>query len=206
MKQGMNGTPRTVRVPILVLMTADEHRESAREVRITDPKELRALAHPVRQRVLAELYAGEVLTASEAASLCGASPSAMSYHLRALHRVGLVEPVPSDDGRERPWRRAADTFDIDRSAYAAAGPRAGQEQLSLWAHEISSAIDTLAGNLSEGNAGGMITSGRLWLTGEEEQEMGRAVLELWKRYGGRTRGDHPVGASLCVLYMLSVPE
>lgn len=187
-------------------MSQDQHPDRPQEVRITDPQDLRALAHPVRQRVLAELYAGEVLTASEAARLCGSSASAMSYHLRALHRVGLVEPVLSEDGRERPWRKAADTFDIDKSAYAAAGPVAGQEQLSVWSEEITSGLESLARTLSTGNAGGLVTSGRLWLSDAEEQELGREVLALWKRYQGRTRSDHPAGASLRVLYMLSVPE
>lgn len=156
--------------------------------------------------MLAELYAGEVLTASQAAVLCGASPSAMSYHLRALHRVGLIEPVPSDDGRERPWRKAADSFDTDRSAYAAAGPGAAQEQLGLWAEEITRAIDGLAQRLTQGHTDGVITSGRLWLTDEEEQELGREMLALWKRYADRTEHEHPAGASRRALYTLIVPE
>ncbi|WP_232075867.1 ArsR/SmtB family transcription factor [Phytohabitans suffuscus] len=37
--------------------------------------------------------------------MAGLSPSATSYHLRALARYGLVEQAPSrGDGRERVWR------------------------------------------------------------------------------------------------------
>lgn len=184
--------------------SADPQRP--RELRITDPHDLRALAHPARQRVLSELYAGEVLTASEAAQLCGLSASAMSYHLRALHRVGLVEPVPSTDGRERPWRKAAETFDVDHAAYASAGTAAGQQQLTLWSEEITSGLATLAQRLSAGSDSGFATSGRVWLTPEEEQELGRDILALWKRYQGRTRAHHPPGSARRVLYMLSIPE
>ena len=69
-------------------------------VTIEDPQALRALAHPARQRVLEELYVGEVLTATQAAQLCGLTPSAMSYHLRALEKWGVVtRDEPTGDGR-----------------------------------------------------------------------------------------------------------
>jgi len=58
--------------------------------------------------VILELYSGEVLTASEAAEICGLTPSAMSYHLRALQKAGMVEREESADRRERPWRAAAE--------------------------------------------------------------------------------------------------
>ncbi|HET6740226.1 MAG TPA: helix-turn-helix domain-containing protein, partial [Kribbella sp.] len=72
---------------------------------ITDPQAIRALAHPARQRVIDELYNGRVLTATECAELAGLTPSAMSYHLRALEKWGIIERADeTTDGRERPWR------------------------------------------------------------------------------------------------------
>jgi len=44
-------------------------RTDRSELRITDPRALRALAHPARQRVITELFSGEVLTATEAGRL-----------------------------------------------------------------------------------------------------------------------------------------
>src|SRR5665647_3712685 len=71
---------------------------------LTDPRAIRAIAHEARQQVMDELYGGSVLTATEAAQICGLSPSAMSYHLRALEKWGIVvRDDPSSDGRERPW-------------------------------------------------------------------------------------------------------
>ncbi|HET6987330.1 MAG TPA: winged helix-turn-helix domain-containing protein, partial [Kribbella sp.] len=76
-----------------------------KRVVITDPRAIRALAHPARQRIIDELYSGRVLTATECAELAGLTPSATSYHLRALERWGIVERADaSADGRERPWR------------------------------------------------------------------------------------------------------
>lgn len=72
---------------------------------IRDPKLMRALAHPARVTVLEVLSDGRHSTATELADACGLSPSAMSYHLRAMARVGLIEEAPGrGDARERLWR------------------------------------------------------------------------------------------------------
>src|SRR3954468_13567654 len=75
---------------------------------ISDPRAIRALAHPARQRVIDELFNGKVLTATECAELAGLTPSAMSYHLRALEKWGIIQRADeSADGRERPWKAPA---------------------------------------------------------------------------------------------------
>ena len=75
---------------------------------LTDPRAFRAVAHPARTVVIDELYGGAQCTASELATRTGLSPSAMSYHLRALEKWGIVERAePAADGRERPWKRSA---------------------------------------------------------------------------------------------------
>jgi DNA-binding transcriptional ArsR family regulator len=77
-------------------------------VELRDPKAIRAIAHPARMVVIDALYdQGRELTATQAAELAGITPSAMSYHLRALERFGIVKRATSSDGRERPWVRAA---------------------------------------------------------------------------------------------------
>jgi DNA-binding transcriptional ArsR family regulator len=65
---------------------------------------VRALAHPVRLRLLTHLMSAGPATASDCARAVGDTPSNCSYHLRVLARHGLVEPCDSGDGRERPWR------------------------------------------------------------------------------------------------------
>ena len=62
------------------------------EVVLTDPAGVRALAHPARLVVIDALYDGEVLTATECAERAGVTPSAMSYHLRALEKAGPRRP------------------------------------------------------------------------------------------------------------------
>src|SRR3954471_19661707 len=74
--------------------------------RVTDVAALPHLAHPVRYRTLGHLMAIGPQTASECASVVGATASNCSYHLRELERYGLVERVRDGvgDARDRPWR------------------------------------------------------------------------------------------------------
>jgi DNA-binding transcriptional ArsR family regulator len=76
---------------------------------ITDVRTIRALANPVRYRILGHLMEHGPRTASECAEVVGATPSNCSYHLRELARYGLVERVAAAaaDGRDRPWRPTA---------------------------------------------------------------------------------------------------
>jgi DNA-binding transcriptional ArsR family regulator len=91
-------------------------------VRITDPRVMRALAHPARIEIVEYLNdTGAAVTATECAGMVGLSPSATSYHLRELAKYGLVEQAPSrGDGRERVWRSVGTGVHID--ADPAEGP------------------------------------------------------------------------------------
>lgn len=71
---------------------------------LTDPLELRALAHPIRIKLLAAVGLRGTLTATEAAELMGGSPASCAYHLRTLAKYGFLEDAGGEDRRERPWR------------------------------------------------------------------------------------------------------
>jgi DNA-binding transcriptional ArsR family regulator len=71
--------------------------------------------------IIDALGTGQTGTATQFAEVVGLSPSATSYHLRALARYGLVEEAPTrGDGRERVWQRRPGargvTFDADTDA------------------------------------------------------------------------------------------
>jgi DNA-binding transcriptional ArsR family regulator len=73
-----------------------------RELR--DPKALRALAHPIRLRLLEELALGGPMTATELGERVGQSAANCSWHLRQLAQYGFVEEAGGGTGRQRPWR------------------------------------------------------------------------------------------------------
>jgi len=66
---------------------------------------VRALAHPLRLRLLDLLRFDGPSTATRLAGRIGESSGATSYHLRQLARFGYVEEAPGHrGGRERWWR------------------------------------------------------------------------------------------------------
>ncbi len=100
-------------------------------VHLRDPAVMRALAHPARLAIMGHLGTGAAATATECAEIVGLSPSATSYHLRALARAGLVREAPSrGDGRERVWTSAFGRYQV-ASEQATTDPevRAAEDQL-----------------------------------------------------------------------------
>src|SRR5437763_14688176 len=77
--------------------------------------QLRALAHPLRLQLLQVLQAEGPATASQLGRRLGESSGATSYHLRALHRAGMVEEAEQRNGRERWWKRAPERVGIPNS-------------------------------------------------------------------------------------------
>jgi DNA-binding transcriptional ArsR family regulator len=71
---------------------------------LTDPRAMRAMAHPVRLALMEALGHYGPLTATEAAERVGESPSNCSFHLRQLAKYGFVEEAEGGKGRQRPWR------------------------------------------------------------------------------------------------------
>ncbi len=74
--------------------------------RLTDPRALRAMAHPIRLSLIGVLRREGPLTATQAGELIGESSASCSFHLRQLAKYGLVEEAGGGKGRERPWRAA----------------------------------------------------------------------------------------------------
>lgn len=77
--------------------------------RLADARELRALAHPLRTKILELLFLTGPLTATEVADRVGESPANCSWHLRQLAKHGYVEEAPGGTGRQRPWRAVVES-------------------------------------------------------------------------------------------------
>jgi DNA-binding transcriptional ArsR family regulator len=179
--------------------TVTVDRSERTQLTIRDPQVMRAVAHPARIAILEHLTDVDSATATECASVCGLSPSATSYHLRALAKVGLVEEAPSrGDGRERVWRAPMhgfmiDTDDSDPEAVSAAISvleivlGRDEEQMRSWmnrAHEVPKEWSDAIG----------LTRHQLMITAEELKDLQAAVADLLKPYGRSTRTDSPPGA------------
>lgn len=74
-----------------------------------DAAAIRALAHPLRSRLLTALRTDGPATATFLAQVLATNTGATSYHLRRLAGVGLVEETEAGRGRERWWRAASES-------------------------------------------------------------------------------------------------
>ena len=178
---------------------------------LTDPRDIRALAHPARLVVLSELQGDDELTATELATRAGITPSAMSYHLRALERAGIVRRADlSEDGRERPWRSSHAGLRIESSSPAATAPaeelllattldgtrRAFGDYLRIQADEPAEWRDVPS-----------IHRARLWLTAAEAAELTQQFEALVDPFRERRApGKRPVGAREVETVTIIVPR
>ena len=189
---------------------------SEEPVRLTDARAIRALAHPARLAVLDALNQRATLTATEAAEIAGLSPSAMSYHLRALAKWGIVREADADasdtadvDGRERRWERAGSglTFDPpDQGADAATAFIAShyfdqtRAQLARW-------LDRQHGESKFWREAAVMAYRETWLTEEQATELRRLADSLLgsDRHKARGRDPRPPGARRVRVSFLMFP-
>lgn len=186
-------------------MPTPEHRQT-----ITDPAALDALAHPIRLDLLSFLMSNGPATASACARAVDDSPSNSSYHLRVLAKHGLVEPVASDDGRERPWRATITGLSLDLDSddpSTAAGATAAMEasvQLDYQlAREHIRRRDRLEGPWREVDAHAQYG---LRVTPDELRSIVERIDAIVRPYIGATRQDAPVGAAMANLSLLAFPR
>ncbi|TCC41142.1 ArsR family transcriptional regulator [Kribbella speibonae] len=172
---------------------------------ITDPRAIRALAHPARQVVIDELFSGKVLTATECAELAGLTPSAMSYHLRALEKWGIIERADeSADGRERPWKAPAANLVIS-SQSSSAGRLASQAMLRTTMEAVADQFVEMDADDPWDDVSSMSRS-RLWLTHDEAEQFNQELLGLVDRFKkNRSISSHPAGAREITSLVAVVP-
>jgi DNA-binding transcriptional ArsR family regulator len=180
---------------------------------ISDPAVMRALAHPARLAIMEHLTStGAAVTATECADVVGLSPSATSYHLRELARYGLVEEAPSrGDARERLWRSAVGSFNLDAGQQAGAEAHAAVRAIVeiFVAKELERVRDWLRrapGEPKEWYDAAWQSRSTLLLTAQELTELNEAVMELFGPYVRRTRTDPPAGARTVSAYFTTLPE
>jgi DNA-binding transcriptional ArsR family regulator len=89
-------------------MTEPEPHAGASDVLELDrPDQLKALGHPLRLKVLQALAESpEPLTNRDLAARLAVDPGHLHFHVRMLHRAGLIE-LAQAAGREKPYRAVA---------------------------------------------------------------------------------------------------
>jgi DNA-binding transcriptional ArsR family regulator len=161
-----------------------------KSVTISDPQAIRALAHEARLTVLEELFASQsTRTATELASRCNLTPSAMSYHLRALEKYGYVIRAASEgDGRERRWKAAGDQLVLGSLTDSASAKNAYLNvQLNAFRDRLSAEIarrdeERKAGTVPDADRAPVLTTGMVFLSTAQRKEFIARVYDLVYEY------------------------
>jgi Helix-turn-helix domain len=150
---------------------------------LTDPKAIRALAHPLRWALLDALDQAGTLTATQASEMLGESPANCAFHLRTLAKYGFLEEAGGGRGRERPWRRSYDSLRLRSPQADPEATRAAQALSQVWLdRSLAQARRSLGSKASWPEAFGDslgASQSRLYVTPEEAV---RLYDEIWEAY------------------------
>jgi DNA-binding transcriptional ArsR family regulator len=174
--------------------------DDPRRLDLRDASIMRALAHPARIAILEHLFAGHSGTATELAEFVGLSPSATSYHLRALAKANLIKEAPNrGDGRERVWTSSFHGLNITSGPSASPAEQAAEHAFTSTYVDMDHARthEYLARRNSESQEwydASAFLGIRLLVTAEELNELNRKIDSLLEPYGLTARQDAPEGA------------
>ncbi len=172
---------------------------------VTDPRAMRALAHPVRVALLEAIRRDGQITATRAAELLGESPGNMSWHLQTLAKYGFVEEAGGGRGRSRPWRvpdhfRSFETGMTDPEA-AAAGEALERTFLERTFGQIQEWFTRRLTYPVKWRRAAFITENVTYLTAEELAATMEEITAIYARYFEREDATkRPDGALPVRLY------
>lgn len=158
---------------------------------VTDPRGLRALAHPTRLALLELLAYRGPLTATEAGEELGESPAACSFHLRQLAKHGFIEESGGGSGRQRPWRvvRGADYSASEADPETALAGVALTKVVAARREDLVERWQATARSYPPEWQEASFESYRpAFLTAQELRDMGEAIDKLFEPYRGRVLG------------------
>jgi predicted ArsR family transcriptional regulator len=168
-------------------------RAMAARPELHDPKLLRAIAHPVRNRILTELDASGPLRAADIAARLGVPANSASFHLRQLAKFGLVEedPEAARDRRDRVWK-VTDKNDfnvqlgeIEKMPGGKAASAVFRRTKAAWAHHV---VEQAFGPDRTPGTTRTVTEQAVRLTKAEAIELAEELTALVETWQQRTRG------------------
>jgi DNA-binding transcriptional ArsR family regulator len=177
---------------------------------LSDPRAIRALAHPARLAIIEALGPGEELTATELAGVTGLSPSATSYHLKALAKWGIVESGEARaDGRDRPWKATGRTVEVS-SEVPGSTAVAEIAILSTFLDRIRAVatefLEHTAVEPPEWRDAAQLAGRDYWLTADELAKASQAMSDVLAPYEERRRDARPAGSRRVRIVRLVIPR
>jgi hypothetical protein len=157
--------------------------------RTPDPLALRALAHPLRWKLIDLLTSELSATATRCAEVLGESVASCSYHLGILAKYGYIELVPDQSGREKPWRLASHRQDLSPEGLSESGALAAQAAVEVFLdHELARIKDRLRRQdlePAEWREASHLSGSTIWVTAAELRQIKDQLLEIALRFDDR---------------------
>jgi hypothetical protein len=186
--------------------------DETRSVRLSDPRALRAYAHPTRLALVALLRRDGPQTATQAAKATGESVASCSFHLRQMAKYGLVEQAEGGRGREKPWRSTAmfTKWEPASSDDPVAAEAAQALQLALAEQYFALLVGWLHAQTrepAEWRDAAQFGDTMLHLTATELQDLGGRIQKLAEPYLARLNdpATRPAGSRPITLLHLAFP-
>lgn len=177
-----------------------------------DAKSTRALAHPIRLKILGILRMEGPATSTTIADRLGLNTGTTSYHLRQLAAHGfIVDDTDRGIGRERWWKAAHAVTTMEREAVdddesAEAFIRSiGQ----IYTERIHQAIDEFATLPEAWRGAGTFSDVVLMLTPDETEQLKTDLFEVMSRYRRHDPADTapaPSGAARVMAQLQIFPD
>ncbi len=183
-----------------------------RSITLTDPRALRAYAHPLRMRLIGLLRSDGPMTATQAAARLDDNAPNCSFHLRQLAKYGFAERVPGADGRERPWRATTQytswADDSSDPAIKAATDQLNGVLLALFVQYAQDYLAVRGDEPVEWRAAAGFGDTLLHVTAAELRELTEEVDAVLSRYGERLAdpAKRPPGSRPVQIIQLAVPR
>jgi predicted ArsR family transcriptional regulator len=160
---------------------------------MSDPRVLRAIAHPTRGRILDELGASGPMRAADIGEALGIPANQASFHLRQLAKYGVIEPAPeaARDNRDRVWKLPdergfrLDREDIEKQPGGKAAVAVFRQNRAAWAHRL---VDEVWSFKKRKDAFSAIVDHSMKLTKDEAAEFMGEIDEVLVRWADKTRG------------------
>jgi DNA-binding transcriptional ArsR family regulator len=181
--------------------------DSERPQKVHDPRILRGIAHPLRNRILDELGATGPMRAADVARVLGIPANQASFHLRQLAKYGLAVEAPEEarDGRDRVWKAAHESglnIDVRELAETPGGKAAVSVFRREWSSAAHEAVDRAETAERSPEVLVMMSDSAVRLTREDAQRLSDELTDLVESWRRRGRSAGPDARTYHVLQIL----
>jgi Helix-turn-helix domain len=169
-----------------------------------DPTALRALAHPVRWKLIDVLASEGTATATRCSELLGESTATCSYHLGILAKYGYITRVAGREWRDKPWRLASPDLNLSSAGLDPDGAAASRAAAAAFLdYELTVLKESLRRSEQQPpqwRQATKIMGATAWVTAEQCQQAAAEVQQILDKYAGPGREKSGAGARAVRLF------